>query len=114
MAKWYWGWMPPHPTFFVRRSVYDRHGLFDLGYPIAADYELMLRLFLKQGINVKYLDRVMVRMSLGGASNGSIPNIVKANAEVARAWRSNGLSGGFLVPILKPASKIFQFVGRPR
>lgn len=114
VAKWYWGWMPPHPTFFVRRSVYDRHGLFDLGYPIAADYELMLRLFLKQGINVKYLDRVMVRMSLGGASNGSIPNIVKANAEVARAWRSNGLSGGFLVPILKPASKIFQFVGRPR
>ena len=113
-AKWYWGWMPPHPTFFVRRSVYDRHGVFDLGYPIAADYELMLRLFFKQGINVKYLDRVMVRMALGGASNGSITNIVKANSEVARAWRSNGLSGGFLVPILKPASKIFQFVGRPR
>ena len=114
VAKWYWGWMPPHPTFFVRRSVYDTHGVFDLGYPIAADYELMLRLFLKQGINVKYLDRVMVRMSLGGASNGSITSIVKANSEVARAWRSNGLGGGFLVPILKPASKIFQFVGRPR
>lgn len=113
MAKWRWGWMPPHPTFFVRRRVYERHGGFDLEFPIAADYELMLRLFLKARIRVRYIDRVMVRMAMGGASNGSISNIVKANAEVARAWRANGLRGGLLVPLLKPASKVFQFTNRP-
>ncbi|MCY4652891.1 MAG: glycosyltransferase family 2 protein [Dehalococcoidia bacterium] len=114
LRKWYWGWMPPHPTFFVRRRIYDEYGDFNLGFPIAADYELMLRLFVRQRISVKYLDRILVRMALGGESNGSISNIIKANSEVARAWRLNGLRGGFLVPFLKPASKIFQFVGRPR
>lgn len=113
-AKWRWGWMPPHPTFFVRKRVYDQQGTFDLDFPIAADYELMLRLFLKRRIHVEYIDRVLVRMALGGASNGSVSNIIKANAEVARAWRHNNLSGGFLVPFLKPVSKVFQFVGRPR
>ena len=115
VAKWRWGWMPPHPTFFVRKRVYDEHGTFDLDFPIAADYELMLRLFLKGRIRVEYIDdRALVRMALGGASNGSVANIVRANAEVARAWRRNNLSGGFLVPLLKPASKIFQFAARPR
>ena len=113
-GKWYWGWMPPHPTFFVRRNMYEQYGDFDLRFPIAADYELMLRLLFKERVRVKYLDRVLVRMALGGASNGSIPSIIKANQEVARAWRRNDLNGGFLVPLLKPASKVFQFVGKPR
>ena len=108
-GKWYWGWMPPHPTFFVRRNMYEQYGVFDLGFPIAADYELMLRLLFKKRVRVKYLDRVLVRMAIGGASNGSISNIFKANQEVARAWRRNDLSGGLLVPFLKPASKVFQF-----
>ena len=113
-TKWRWGWMPPHPTFFVRRNMYEQYGVFDLRFPIAADYELMLRLLFKERIRVKYLDRVLVRMAVGGESNGSISNIIKANREVARAWRRNDLSGGFLVPFLKPASKVFQFTGRPR
>ncbi len=108
-AKWYLGWMPPHPTFFVRRRVYERYGAFDLRYPIAADYELMLRLFLKYKIRVKYLRRPVVNMAPGGASNASPGNILKANIEVARAWRDNGLRGGLLVPLLKPARKIPQF-----
>ena len=112
LSKWYWGWMPPHPTFFVRRRIYDEYGGFNLEFPIAADYELMLRLFLKARISVRYIDRVLVRMALGGESNGSVSNIIRANAEVARAWRRNDLRGGFLVPFLKPASKIFQFTPR--
>lgn len=108
-TKWRWGWMPPHPTFFVRRSVYEEHGVFDLNFPIAADYELMLRLLFKERVRVKYLDRVLVRMAVGGTSNGSVSNIIKANAEVARAWKVNKLRGGFFVPFLKPASKIAQF-----
>ena len=114
VSKWYWGWMPPHPTFFVRKRVYEEYGAFDLGFPIAADYELMLRLFLKWRIRVSYIDRVLVRMELGGASNGSLSNIARANAEVSRAWRSNNLRGGFLVPFLKPARKALQFIRRPQ
>ena len=110
---WRLGWMPPHPTFFVRRRVYECYGAFDLRYPISADYELMLRLMLKHRIEVKYLDRVLVNMAPGGNSGGSISTIVKANLEVARAWRNNGLRGWTLVPVLKPARKMFQVVSRP-
>lgn len=114
--KWYLGWMPPHPTFFVRKRVYERYGALDLRYPIAADYELMLRLIFKAGISVRYLNRAVVNMAPGGTSNASLRNIVKANLEVARAWQDNGLRGGYLVPVLKPARKIVQMlplVGMP-
>ena len=108
--KWRLGWMPPHPTFFVRRSVYQRFGGFDLSFPIAADYELMLRLLMKHKIGVRYVSRVLVRMSAGGYSNRSVRNIIKANGEAYRAWRRNQLALGYLVPLLKPAQKISQFV----
>ena len=110
--NWRLGWMPPHPTFFVRRHVYEKYGAFDLRYPISADYELMLRLMLKHGIEVRYLDRVLVNMAPGGNSGGSVSTIMKANIEVARAWRKNGLRGGVLAPVLKPARKIFQMAPR--
>ena len=61
--RWRIGWMPPHPTFFVRRRVYERYGVFNLRYPISADYELMLRLMLKHWIKVKYLNRVLVNIA---------------------------------------------------
>ena len=73
----------------------------------------MLRLMLRHGIEVEYLDRVLVHMAPGGHSGGSPSTIVKANLEVARAWRSNGLRGGLLAPALKPARKLFQLVSRP-
>lgn len=111
--KFYFGWMPPHPTFFVRKRVYEQYGLFDLSFPIAADYELMLRFILKHKIHVKYIPRVLVRMALGGKSNRSLGNIVKANLEVWRAWKKNNLSFGYFVPILKPARKLVQFIYRP-
>ena len=111
--NWRLGWMPPHPTFFVRRRVYERYGAFDLRYPISADYELMLRLMLKHGVEVRYLARVLVDMAPGGNSGGSLSTIMKANLEVARAWRKNGLRGGVLAPVLKPTRKIFQIRSRP-
>lgn len=108
-AKWYLGWMPPHPAFFVRRSVYERHGLFDLRYPVAADYELMLRFVHKARIDVRYLDRVVASQAVGGNSS----RIVRGNLDVAQAWFRNGLRGGLLVPIIKPVSKLWQMVVRP-
>lgn len=112
--RFYFGWMLPHPTFFVRRNVYEQYGYFDLNNPIAADYELMLRFLLKNKLSVRYIPRVLVRMSLGGKSNRSIGNIIRANIEVWRAWRKNNLRFGYLVPILKPARKWIQFVRRPK
>lgn len=108
--KFYLGWMPPHPTFYARRAVYEQFGTFDLAYSIAADYELMLRFLLKHGISTTYLDRLLVRMTTGGTSNASVGNIIRANREVYRAWRDNGLRGGGLVPLLKPLRKVTQFV----
>ncbi len=111
--KFYLGWMPPHPTFFVRRCAYKQYGAFDTQYRIAGDYELMLRFLLKYRLRVKYLDRVLVQMSIGGSSNRSAGNIVRANLEVVKAWRNNDLPFGYMVPIMKLAQKPFQYVRRP-
>lgn len=112
-AKWRFGWMPPHPTFFVRRQIYQRHGVFDLSYPIAADYELMLRLIRKHQINLAYLNRVVMNMAPGGNSTRTVMRILQANMEVARACRSHGMRDMLLAPALKPARKVFQLVNRP-
>lgn len=110
--KYYFGWMPPHPTFFVRRHIYEQYGGFDLQYQIAADYELMLRLIFKHQISLRYIPRVLTKMGIGGKSNSSLDNIIKANLEVWQAWKNNNLSFGYLVPLLKPAQKAAQFVRR--
>ncbi len=112
-VKLYSGWTLPHFTFFVRKRVYKQYGVFDLQYRTAADYEFVLRLLFKHKINVKYLDRVLVNMAPGGHSNRSVITTVKANIEVARACRNNGMSAGFLVAIMKPTRKFFQYMSRP-
>jgi len=104
------GWMPPHPTLFVRRSVYDQCGKFDLSLRSAADYEFMLRAFLKYNLNFKYLPQVLVRMRVGGMSNSSIGNRIKANKEDRQAWKINGLKPYFFTLYLKPLRKILQFI----
>lgn len=111
--KWYVGWRPPHPTFFVRRQVYETHGLFNLDYRIASDYEMQLRLLFMHRLASIYLDQVLVHMAPGGNSNKSLRNVARANLEVRRAWRRNNLRGGLLVPMLKPISKFPQFLRRP-
>lgn len=85
------GWCPPHPTFFVRRDVYERFGGFDLSYKIAADFELMMRLLEVHQVRVKYIPEVLVKMRMGGTTNRSLSNIVKQNKEILRALKSHGL-----------------------
>lgn len=85
------GWCPPHPTLFVRRSVYERYGLFDLNYRIAADVELMMRFLEVHKIRVRYIPEVWVKMRMGGTTNKSLKNIWVQNLEVLRALRSHGL-----------------------
>ena len=104
------GWMPPHPTFFVRKSIYDKYGKFNLELKSAADYEIMLRFIHKHQCSISYLPRVVVRMRVGGMSNVSIKNRLKANREDKKAWELNGLKPKPFTLIFKPLSKVLQFV----
>lgn len=107
-----YGWMPPHPTFFVKRKVYESFGLFDTRLKTSADYELMLRFLYKNNISSHYLDELLVRMRAGGASNQSWHNRLKANREDRRAWEINNLRPYFFTALLKPARKINQYFAR--
>lgn len=107
--RFYWGWMPPHPTFFVRRSVYERHGGFSLSLGSAADYELMLRFLLKHKVSTTYIPTVLVKMRSGGTSNASLRNRFRAHRMDRNAWTVNGLKPYPWTLYLKPLSKMCQF-----
>lgn len=105
----YYGWMPPHPTFFVRRHIYEKCGLFNTTLRSAADYELMLRVLLKFNTRVQYIPEVLVKMRAGGMSNASLKNRLRANKEDAMAWKLNGLKPYFFTTWFKPLRKVLQF-----
>lgn len=107
------GWMPPHPTLYVRRSLYERFGGFDTRYRIAADYDCILRMLSRMEGRVVHLPEVLVRMRVGGASNRSLRNILLKSVEDYRALRSNQV-GGIRALAWKNLSKVGQFVRRPR
>ncbi|MFT3825777.1 MAG: glycosyltransferase family 2 protein [Chitinophagaceae bacterium] len=108
----YFGWMPPHPTFFVKREVYSRTGLFNISLRSAADYELMLRMLLKHNVRVQYIPEILVKMRAGGMSNASFKNRLRANKEDRMAWQLNDIRPYFFTTWLKPVRKIFQFIIR--
>lgn len=112
-CKFYHGWMPPHPTFFVRRSVYEKYGLFDLSLGSAADYELMLRFLLKHKISCIYIPEVLVHMRTGGESNISLKNRLLANQKDRLAWKINHLKPYPWTLFFKPLRKIPQYFKRP-
>jgi glycosyltransferase len=103
------GWMPPHPTFFVRKECYERFGVFNTTLRLSADYELMLRMIHKNKIKLAYLPKVVVKMRMGGVSNVSFFVRLKANIEDKMAWKLNGMKPGIFTRFLKPASKIMQY-----
>lgn len=102
------GWMPPHPTFYMRREHYLSLGSFDLKFSIAADYDSMLRYLWTNNISAAYIPRVLVNMRVGGKSNGSLVNIFSKTREDRVAMIENGISPirGLL---FKNLSKIQQF-----
>lgn len=108
--KFYFGWMPPHPSFFVRRSVYERYGKFNEHLRTSADYEFMLRVLVKHHCRAVYLPELIVRMRTGGMSNATWKHRLKANREDREAWKINGLTPYFFTIPLKPTRKIFQYI----
>jgi glycosyltransferase involved in cell wall biosynthesis len=107
-----WGWMPPHPTFIIKRDWYLRYGNFRKDLGSAADYELMLRMIHKHRARLSYLPRVVVKMRTGGVSNSSVSNRLRANQLDRTAWSVNGLEPNFFTLYLKPLRKIVQFIIR--
>lgn len=85
------GWHPAHPTFYAKRSCFEKYGAFNLDYAVSADFELMLRFIEKERIPNAYLDRCFVKMRWGGESTGTLRNIIKGNRNILKAFRSNGL-----------------------
>lgn len=109
------GWMPPHPTLFLRRSVYERVGGFRTDLNIAADYEFVLRALHIHGVKVGYVPEVFTRMRLGGMSNRSLGNMVRKTQQDLRAWQINGQAGrGLGAVALKNVTKLPQFLRRPK
>lgn len=102
------GWMPPHPTLYLRRGVFDQWGLYDPSYRIAADYDAMLRYLAKGEIRLAYIPQVLVKMRLGGESNRSLSRILRKSREDLRAIRTNQV-GGLATLAVKNLSKIKQF-----
>jgi glycosyltransferase involved in cell wall biosynthesis len=109
----YNGWMPPHPTFFVRRDVYAKYGNFNLSVGTSADYEIMLRFLLKKNISVAYLAKILVYMRTGGASCKSLWRRIHANITDRKAWRVNQLHPHFWTLWMKPLRKLPQYIRRP-
>ncbi|MEI7501777.1 MAG: glycosyltransferase family 2 protein [Paludibacter sp.] len=103
-----YGWMPPHPTVYCKKTVYDQYGNFNEKFKISADYDFILRIFKETIIQKSYLPSIMVKMDVGGVSNGSLKGILRKSKEDYQSIRQNKV-GGFYTILCKNLRKIFQF-----
>ena len=108
------GCMLPHPTFFVKKYLYDKYGYYNTDLKTAADYEMILKLLYRYNVKTIYIPMILVTMRIGGASNSSILNRIRANKEDGLAWTKNQLNKPILVRIKKPLQKVKQFFLRPK
>jgi glycosyltransferase involved in cell wall biosynthesis len=106
-----YGWMPPHPTLYLRREVFERWGLYDTNFRIASDYDAMLRYLVRGQIKLAYIPDVLVKMRVGGESNRSIGRVLLKSREDLQAIRRNGV-GGLGTLACKNLSKLPQFFKR--
>lgn len=108
-----YGWMPAHPTFFVKRSAYEQYGLFKTDYKIAGDYELLTRFLAKHKLSYRYVPKVMVKMRTGGVSTMNWKSNWILNCEIIRGCAENGIQTNLPKVLSKYFTKVFQLVARP-
>ena len=108
LNKFKFGWTIPHPTFFVKKEIYDHYGLFNSDFKISGDYELILRFLYKHKITTSYLPEVLVKMRAGGNSDGGLKKRLKSLKEDYLSWTKNGMKPAFYTIPLKPIRKIPQ------
>ena len=106
--KYLFGWMTPHLSTYIQRTVYENRFRFDTSFSIASDYDLMLRMFFIEKFEPRYFDRNVVMMESGGISNSNFRNVCISNYEVLVSWKKNFTFIPFWIFILKPFSKVFQ------
>ena len=108
-----YGWMPAHPTFFVKRNIYERYGLFKTDYKIASDYELLTRFLAKYKISYSYIPKVIIKMRTGGLSTKSLKSNWILNKEIVRACAENGIKTNIFKVYSKYFTKFLQLLRRP-
>ncbi len=106
------GWMPAHPTLFLKRDIYKINGNFNLDYRIAADYDFVLRIFNQSHLKFHYLPKTITKMRVGGESNRSLKNLILKTREDYKAARTNNLSFPALTIGMKNLSKIPQWFSK--
>jgi glycosyltransferase involved in cell wall biosynthesis len=105
-----YGYMPAHPSFYVRKTCYDTMGVYKTDYTIAADYELLMRFIFKYAIPYAYIPEILVYMRTGGVSNKNISSRYTLNKEIIRACRENGVNTNMALLSLKYINKIFEYI----
>ena len=110
-ARFRFGFMPAHSSFYVKRELFEKLGYYKTDYKIAADYELLIRFLYIHKIIYKYLEMPFVSMRMGGVSNKSIHSIYTLNKEIAKACRENGIKTNYIFIYSKYFSKLFEFLG---
>lgn len=110
--KFAYGWMPAHPTFFLKKEFYERFGGYKTDYKIAADYELLIRMLYVNQIGYSYIPEVLIRMRLGGVSTSSIRSNIILNHEILRACRENGINTNLFKIYSKYPKKLLELIRR--
>jgi glycosyltransferase len=104
-----YGWMPAHPTFYIKRSLIEKYGYYENHYYSAADYEFMARYLFKNRLTAFYLPKLIVKMRMGGQSNKDLYQRLRANRRDYLAMQKNNIPFAFFVSILKPLIKVHQY-----
>jgi glycosyltransferase involved in cell wall biosynthesis len=104
------GYMPAHPSFYVRRDCYEQYGLYKLDYKIAADYELLMRFIYRQKIRYYYIPEILVYMRTGGVSNKNVMSRYTLNKEIIKACKENGVQTNMALLSLKYLNKVFEYI----
>lgn len=110
--KFAYGWMPAHPTFFVKREIYDKYGVFRTDLKVAADFDLMARFLFKYKISYNYMQEVIVKMRTGGASTSLFNIIFTNNKEVMKACKENNIDTNWIKVLSKYPKKILGLFKR--
>ena len=103
------GWMPGHPTLFLKREIYEKYGLYDTSYRCAADYEFMVRFLKDEKNRLAYVPRVLVAMFYGGTSNAGIRNYLVSFQEGYQALKRNGVGFPLWITLRRSIKVLFQF-----
>jgi glycosyltransferase involved in cell wall biosynthesis len=103
------GWMPPHPTLFLKKEVFEKHGLYDTNFKIAADYDFILRIFKDESLKIEYLPITITNMSIGGVSTSGFRNLIRKSFEDYNVLKKNNMKFPFLILFRKIVGKISQF-----